>query len=129
MITNIIIGSAIVVVFSIMLYAIIRSRISFTKLVNEFVVVSMDKEKLINKLTATAQELENAKLSDNNEFVKFLSDSREWAFEYIEEFQNIVREIQDTYSKNEDIKREALISKLILMLPSDDDKTEKIKNL
>lgn len=129
MIADIIIGSLVVLVFSLMLYVIIKNRISFTRLVKEFVIVTMDKEKLIQRLSATTQELENAKLSDNNEFVKFLSDSREWAFEYIEEFQNIVRDIEKTYTTNDEVKRNSLVSKLILMLPSDDDSTEKLKGI
>lgn len=50
------------------------------------------------------QNVENAKLGSDDSFIKFLSDSREWAFEYIEKvqgaitnFKNDVDEIANYY--------------------------------
>jgi len=47
-------------------------------------------------------------------FIKFLSDSRDWAFEYIETSQKTIKEV------SEDLKKQGLISyseKLMLLLP------------
>jgi DNA repair exonuclease SbcCD ATPase subunit len=38
------------------------------------------------------QEIENMKLEKSDDFVKFLSDSRDWAFEYIEDAQQKITE-------------------------------------
>jgi hypothetical protein len=126
MITEIIVGSIVVALFTTLSYLYIRSRIIRKNLLNGIVVAAMDREKLLEKIQDVVQELENAKLSDNNEFVKFLSDSREWAFNYIEEFQAIVEQIKATYVSGNETERATLISKLILMLPEDPE--SKLKN-
>jgi hypothetical protein len=126
MIIEIIVGSIVVALFTTLSYLYIRSRIIRKNLLNGIVVAAMDREKLLEKIQDVVQELENAKLSDNNEFVKFLSDSREWAFNYIEEFQAIVEQIKATYVSGNETERATLISKLILMLPEDPE--SKLKN-
>ncbi len=45
-----------------------------------------------SEYTRALQEVENMKLEKSDDFVKFLSDSRDWAFEYIEDAQEKISE-------------------------------------
>jgi len=45
-----------------------------------------------SELSKALQEIENMKLEKSDDFVKFLSDSREWAFTYIEDAQEKISE-------------------------------------
>jgi DNA repair exonuclease SbcCD ATPase subunit len=45
-----------------------------------------------SELGKALQEIENMKLEKSDDFVKFLSDSRDWAFTYIEDAQDKISE-------------------------------------
>ncbi len=45
-----------------------------------------------SEFSKTLQEIENMKLEKSDDFVKFLSDSRDWAFTYIEDAQEKISE-------------------------------------
>ena len=45
-----------------------------------------------SELSKALQEIENMKLEKSDDFVKFLSDSRDWAFTYIEDAQDKISE-------------------------------------
>jgi hypothetical protein len=47
---------------------------------------------LETEFSKTIQEIENMKLEKSDDFVKFLSDSRDWAFTYIEDVQEKISE-------------------------------------
>jgi hypothetical protein len=52
-------------------------------------------------------------------FIKFLSDSRDWAFEYIEQSQKTIKEVSD------DLKNKGLddySKKLLSLLPGENNK-------
>lgn len=51
-----------------------------------------DKKLLEKNVESLYQEIENFKLKDTDGFLKFVSDSRDWAFEYIEEVQKVLSE-------------------------------------
>lgn len=50
--------------------------------------LSIDRNIIIAEYTNLLQELENKKLEKSDDFVKFLSDSRNAAFDYIEKTQD-----------------------------------------
>ncbi len=55
----------------------------------------VDNDSLNNRLKTALQEIENAKLVDSDGFLKFISDSRDWAFAYIEEVQKALAEFDE----------------------------------
>jgi hypothetical protein len=52
-------------------------------------------------------------------FIKFLSDSRDWAFEYIEKSQKTIKEVSDELRLK---GLESYSNKLMLLLPENNDK-------
>lgn len=58
--------------------------------------MSLDRELLINKIVKLSSEIDANKLKEDDGFIKFLSQSREWAFSYIEEVQKHMSDFQQT---------------------------------
>lgn len=57
-----------------------------------------DNKLLERKINDLYQEIENIKLENTDGFLKFLSDSRDWAFQYIEEVQTAISEFDKEVS-------------------------------
>ena len=69
---------------------------AFTKTLSELYMQELaDKFLLSKKVEELMQEIENKKLEDTDGFLKFVSDSRDWAFEYIEEVQKALAEFDE----------------------------------
>lgn len=61
---------------------------AFTKTLSELYMQELaDKFLLSKKVEELMQEIENKKLEDTDGFLKFVSDSRDWAYTYIEDVQ------------------------------------------
>ena len=117
----IIFGSISIVLIFFLMFAYFRQR-SITKTIAvEFANSEIERMGILNKLEEVLEENESLKLSDNVEFIKFLSDSREWAYNYIEEVQGYIKELQDASLTVDNEKRLQATAKLILMLPEDPD--------
>lgn len=76
----------------VLLYLIIKANLQKRKILALYIQSEMDKHFLNQKLQEMSNELSILKLSETDGFVKFISQSRDWAFEYIEEVQNALAE-------------------------------------
>lgn len=61
--------------------------VRYRKAIVAIAQLEVDKATILAELDRTNQELANTKLGESEEFVKFLSQSRQWAFTFIENFQ------------------------------------------
>jgi hypothetical protein len=72
----------------------------------------------------TLAQLENVKTNNEVEqtdgFLKFISDSRDWAFDYIEKVQDAINAYDEALSKNDATAMNEAYKNLIAMLPEDD---------
>ncbi len=75
-----------------LIYRNFRARVLFRELSELYMQALADKALMENKVKELYQEIENTKLESSDGFLKFLSDSRDWAFQYIEEVQNALEE-------------------------------------
>jgi len=82
----------ILVIFNIfILYRAVKIQMALTQSL-------LDNQIAISMMVAMKEELENSnkfKDESNEDFIKFLSDSRDWAFEYIENTMAKINEIID----------------------------------
>lgn len=125
----IIFGSISIVFIFFLMFAYFRQR-SITKTVAAFYANSeIERMSLLDKLESIMEENESLKLSDNVEFIKFLSDSREWAYSYIEEVQALIEELKESSVTGNNEKRLEVTAKLILMLPEDPEALNKIEGV
>jgi hypothetical protein len=82
------------VVFLVLLAVVSYTAIAFgvknKKLASEVVQLKLDKLSLISRLEKEMDAKESVSLEQTDGFVKFLSESRDWAFKYIEDVQQAI---------------------------------------
>jgi hypothetical protein len=86
-IANIIIYSSLTVLIAYLGFRNLSLRRNFHNAVSDKIQAQINKDIIANEYSKVIQELENKKLEKSDDFVKFLSDSRNSAFEYIESVQ------------------------------------------
>jgi hypothetical protein len=91
------------IIVAILLTMVIYLVYRFFKIKNLFKALSdlymqemADKMLLQKRVEQLYQDIENAKLEQTDGFLKFVSDSRDWAFQYIEEVQTALSEFDKT---------------------------------
>lgn len=65
----------------------------YRKAIERVAQLEIDKITLSAKLANAYQDIENYKLGETEEFVQFLSKSRQWSFDFIEKFQQSLVEL------------------------------------
>ncbi len=90
-----IVAGVLVTLIIFLVYRLFNLRV-FTKSLSELYMQGLaDNFLLSKKVEHLVQEIENKKLEDTDGFLKFVSDSRDWAFEYIEEVQKALAEFDE----------------------------------
>ena len=106
------IAGAVIIVVLVNLIVVLSVR--NVKLNSQMKQLTVDKAALLLKLDS----LINNPIEKTDGFIRFISESRDWAFEYIEEVQQSIEALRkaiDTDSNEEDI--ELIYEKLISFLP------------
>ena len=79
------------------------------KLAADVVQLGLDKVALLHKLEKEIEAKESKSLEQTDGFVKFLSESRDWAFKYIEDVQESIKSlkiaIESGYETEEELKK------------------------
>ncbi len=106
-------------VFLVILVALSYTAIAFglknRKLVVEIVQLNIDKAILISKLDKALNAKDAQSLEKTDGFVKFLSESRDWAFQYIEKVQQAIDAVKVSASYGQ-VSEESLLE-LFNLLP------------
>ncbi len=112
------------VVFLILLAVVSYTAIAFglknKKLASEVVQLKLDKLSLISRLEKELDARESVSLEQTDGFVKFLSESRDWAFNYIEDVQQSIQELQTAIESG--YPTEEKLAKLFSHLPEHKEK-------
>jgi hypothetical protein len=80
-------------------FRILSYRATVRELLNSRIQSQIDFNIAVSEYQKVLQELENKKLEKSDDFVKFLSDSRDWAFNYIEEVQEALSKFDKRIAK------------------------------
>jgi hypothetical protein len=94
-ILNLVLFSTSLVSILILLYLIIKSNLNKRKILALYIQSEMHKHMLGQKIEELQKELSSKELSETDGFIKFISQSRDWAFEYIEEVQKALVEFDE----------------------------------
>jgi hypothetical protein len=89
---NIVVFSFYIISTLIFVYSIVKLNVQKRKLLSIYIQVEMDKYLISQKLQEVSEKLANKELVETDGFIKFISQSRDWAFEYIEEVQKALAE-------------------------------------
>lgn len=117
--------------FSSLAISTIKTKIKNNQLLEKLLEVSIDKALIADRLESELIKSSNTPVTEQEGFINFLNQSRDWAFEYIEsvqekikDFENEVLPIIDSLDKDgiEDFKLSTIkmaesSKKLIKLLP------------
>lgn len=120
MIVEIAIGIIALLIMFGLLIGYVAERREHNKITNLYIKSSLEAYTLNKKLEQIAEENAVLKFSDNQDFVKFLSDSRDMAFEYIENVQGRLYNLDSAMKNGDPILINTAIESLIDMLPKDE---------
>lgn len=67
--------------------AALHQRKARVDLLNKYVAVEIEKSVILDKLSEAFKEIQAKDVEESDGFLKFISESRDWAFQYIEEVQ------------------------------------------
>ena len=96
-------------------YTAIAFGVKNRKLSSEVIQLRLDKLALLNKLEQELSLKENKSIEQTDGFIKFLSESRDWAFTYIEDAQNTIVAVKNDWDNNNQME-ESMV-KLFALLP------------
>lgn len=109
--------AGVIVIVTILLVNNIRLFIQNKSMTNELVQVTVDKMALENSLDKLVGEYELLSMQETDGFIKFLSESRDWAFEYIEDVQGAIGRLVLAMNSADEDAIAAAYAELIKHLP------------
>lgn len=117
---------------SVLLYLLFKVKLQRDKINKDYLQAIVDKSLLLEKVSTLSAEKDANALKEDDGFIKFLSNSRDWAFQYIEEVQESVNDFKETVdpaiaklSKTKDANVKAIIEaykNLVEILPKEENK-------
>jgi hypothetical protein len=116
-IVNLSVFLAYTAIVTVLLVFCFKLRIEYKKTYALLVQSVFDKEELLKKFEEFVNDQSVKAIEETDGFVKFISQSRDWAFEYIEDVQKAIDEYKlSVESKDVKLKREKY-KKLLQFLP------------
>lgn len=119
MIIETVIATLVSVLIAFLIYRIYTLQKVNKALATSFLQASLDKDLIANKLKETVFAVNNTNIEDKDGFIRFLSESREWAFAYIEEVQDSIKELEAAVNSKDSDKLEAAHKRLIAQMPEE----------
>ena len=92
---NFIVFSVLLVAIFYLLYLVIKNRVQRNNLYSLGNFLNNELFEANKKIQELEKQIEQLNLKESDGFVKFLSSSRDWAFEYIEEVQKALAEFDE----------------------------------
>lgn len=87
------------------------------KISAQLVQAELDKVMLISRIEKLAEELQALETQQSDGFLKFISQSRDWAFDYIENVQSAIVELNVSMTASDEAKITEAYQKLLKFLP------------
>lgn len=90
--------------------------------IKKIIQLEIDKDMIANQLDKVWQEHQDKKLEETDGFVRFLSQSRDWAFSYIDDVQKAIQDVKTCIESGYDTEQE--LNKLFSFLPENKENNE-----
>jgi hypothetical protein len=87
--------TAFVVILTVLLVIVVNLRIKNKRLAKELLQATIDQNIVLTKLAEELKNREDTSIEKTDGFLKFISESRELAFEYIEKMQESLTKFRD----------------------------------
>jgi len=119
-IAEIIIGSVALIVLLVFFVVYYKKNNAYLLMTENYLRSSLDNVTLKKTLEATMKDNDTLRFSESTEFVKFLSDSREQAFSYIEDVQLRIKALDIAIKSEDPSAAGAAIKSLVEMIPKEE---------
>jgi molecular chaperone DnaK (HSP70) len=126
MLLELIAFSVFMLIFVIFLMMNIRLSLKNRKLRKQILQLGIDKVMLLERIEKFAPQTNQVEQTEG--FVRFLSQSRDWAFEYIENVQAALQEFEEAMNSKDDSRIEKSLNDLKNFLPKDEEENTKQEN-
>jgi len=124
MITELVAFSIFIVMFIATLIANLRLLYKNKKLRGQMIQFALDKAMLLEHVEKISGKSSSIEHSEG--FLKFVSDSRDWAFKYIEDVQGAIVEFNSAVASKDDERIESALNNLKSFLPDNEEENNKI---
>lgn len=89
------------------------------QLISDLLQQSVDRNAIASKLEETVTMVNNTSVEDKDGFIKFLSQSREWAFDYIEKVQAAIKVLHVAMNSGDEVAIATAYNELTKFLPDE----------
>lgn len=117
MLLDITVGTVFIIVFFLSIFYSVYLRIKNKKLLNQYLQSVIDKNIVTSKLSEIMDKQDNRSVEETEGFLKFVSQSRDWAFQYIEDVQKSIIAVKHDWDNNNQM--EESIERLFEFLPDE----------
>lgn len=108
------------VLFALMVFLYVRAFFKNKRLTNELRNLDVEKYALLLRLQEFTEQKDSSQVESTEGFLRFISESRDWAFEYIEDVQQALMAYDVALSTDDAKIINDAYKKLINLLPEDD---------
>ena len=119
--SELIVFSVVIVIVALLVISNLSMYFANKKTMSSLIQVTLDKLSLQEALDRLANEYEMISIQETDGFVKFLSESRESAFTYIEEVQQSIKELATAMDSASETNIEMAYKNLLKYLPKEED--------
>lgn len=116
--------SIFIVVFILTLAGNLRVTYKNKKLRNQILQLALDKAMLLDSIEKLSGKQNPIEKTEG--FLKFISDSRDWAFKYIEDVQKAIEDFNEAIDSKNDEQIEIALNNLKSFLPDNEEENNKI---
>lgn len=115
-----VIGTVAVMIIAALGYKVYSLKKTNRELALSFLQESIDKNLINQKLEDTVSIVNNTNIEDKDGFIKFLSESREWAFNYIEDVQDAIASLDSAMIEANEEKISQAYKDLMKFMPNNE---------
>lgn len=117
-----VIGTLLIVLIAFLSYRVYSLKRMNNDLVATVLQEGIDKNAISQKLQDTLDLINNTNVEDKDGFIRFLSQSRQWAFDYIEDVQLAIAKLSEAMETSDEQKILEAYNNIITYMPSEDNK-------
>jgi hypothetical protein len=103
------------------LILLVKSLVRNKKLNAEIASLNLERVAFASHINQLESAKESGSVEGTQGFLRFISESRDWAFEYIENVQEAISEYDEALSTQDAAKINAAYKKMINMLPKENE--------
>lgn len=103
------------------LILLVKSLVKNKKLSAEIALLNVERVAFASHIDQLETAKESGSVEGTQGFLRFISESRDWAFEYIENVQEAISEYDEALSTQDAAKINAAYKKMINMLPKENE--------